>query len=74
MKTLQKEKHFQEKLNKEISERTDLINQSKTKCYMYNKWLKKLDKFEKDQIKRKEELEKRMQDASEKVKEYHPAV
>ena len=73
MKSLQKELHFQENLNIEISEKTHLLNQSKALSDMYKKWLRKLEQIEAKQIKREKELDMKMQDALKKVREYQPA-
>ena len=63
MRSLQKELQIQEKLNKEISEKTLQLNKSKKQSAMYRKWLKKLDQLEMNQIKRMNEIDKKMHDA-----------
>ena len=63
LRSLQKELQKQEKLKKDIAGKTAELNQSKTQSMTYRKWLKKLERLEQNQIRRKEEIEKKMQDA-----------
>lgn len=63
MKNLQKELQLQEKLKKDIYEKRLHLDKSKKQSAMYKKWLKKLERLEVNQIKRKEEIDKKMQDA-----------
>ena len=63
MKNLRKELQIQEKLKKDITEKTIQLNKSKKQSAMYRKWLKKLDQLEINQIKRMNEIDKKMQAA-----------
>ena len=60
LKELEKEIRVQEKLKQQISEKRDLLKDAKEKEVTYRKWLKKLDRLEQAQLRRKKEIDARM--------------